>query len=128
MKTSILMLVLMMMSSSLFIHCDCRHFNGEEGECYFFDRRQCDGDEWSQLVPIGDSELDQEEKMEKFLESKDIEVIQVNLVTNFHEFVCEACFVCPTGDRFFIEVAEGQENQLKALELLSFEADDCSDI
>ena len=95
--------------------------------CFEFDQRQCAGDEWADLVPINDSKDEREQKMLDYLESKNIEVKEVNLVIEFHEGVCEACFICPEQDRFFVKIAEEDEAEFTELDLLNSGKVECGD-
>ena len=87
--------------------------------CFEFDQRQCAGDEWAEQVPLTDSKAEREDKMKEYLTSKNIKVLDVNLVINFHESVCEACFICPEQDRFFVKVADEDAEIFEALDLLN---------
>jgi len=97
-------------------------------ECFSFDVRQCQSDEFAEQVPENESIEMRENLMLSFLSEKGFAVQQVKLVENFHLAVCEACDICPMGARYFINV-NVQSNNLtlgEELRLLSFESDDCS--
>ena len=96
--------------------------------CFEFDQRQCAGDEWADLVPINDSKKDREKKMLSYLKSKNIEVKEIKLVVGFHEVVCEACFICPEQDRFFVKIDEEDELDFVELDLISSAKVDCGDV
>ncbi|WP_235299170.1 hypothetical protein [Portibacter marinus] len=128
MKNTFLIVALFLISN-IFVQCDCLRDHHDNDLCYEFDRRQCDGDEWSDIVPLGDSADDQETKMKAYLEDKGIDIEDITLVQNFHEFVCEACVVCPQGDRFFIQIVDEEDvNILEELELLNFEEAACNNL
>ncbi len=95
--------------------------------CYEFDERQCSGDEWSEENPKNGSQSERESKMKEFLESKNIDVSEVKLVKDFHEAVCEACIVCPNGDRFFVKFNIDNKDKFDALELLNAAEVPCKD-
>ncbi len=67
--------------------------------------------------------------MKDYLVEKGISVTEVTVVKNFHDAVCEACFICPNGDRFFVKLENGQDSlKLEDLDLLSLEETDCSNL
>ena len=96
--------------------------------CISFDIRSCQTDQFAEAVPESDSVSDRESKMKDWLESKGYNVKQIRLHVGFHEAVCEACHVCPQGDRYFVEKEDSDEEiNPETLELLSFETLDCGD-
>jgi len=103
--------------------------NDDKLSCYSFDVRQCQTDLYANDVPETDNRDDREAKMEIWLESKGYEIEEIKLVLNYHEAVCEACHVCPLGDRYFIQ-KENSENETHpdSLLLLSYEAITCDGI
>jgi hypothetical protein len=125
MKNLLFLTLGLLFSVSSLIQC-CEK-NEEEGICYEFDQRQCAGDDWSDVVPINDSKVQRQQKMKAFLLDQGIEVQEVSLVENFHEAVCEACFICPEEDRFFVRFNEDDLSKLEELDLLNFAAVDCED-
>ena len=66
--------------------------------------------------------------MKNYLESKDVDVEDIYVDPNYHEAVCEACFVCPEAHRFFIEIEADDQTKLEALELLNLEEGDCAEL
>lgn len=96
--------------------------------CYEFDQRQCGTDEWAELVPKSDSTSVRESKMKHYLFTKGIAVIAVKLVPGYHEFVCEACDVCPEADRFFVRIVGDDLQDFEALEFLNSAAVDCKEV
>ena len=107
------------------ISCD----KEDEGNyCFSFDIRQCQTDHFASDVPESDSKELREEKLQNWLEAQGIEVTDVKLDLNYHEAVCEACHVCPQGDRYFVRhVNEIDESVLESMDLLSYEELDCED-
>jgi hypothetical protein len=92
--------------------------------CYSFDERQCAVDRW---MAVGVNPLTAEEKIESlkwYLSSQDISVIKVAIDADFHEVVCEACGVCPSGPRYYVSIEEGSQNALSDLALLNFSTSD----
>ena len=116
----IVLLALLVMS---FISCEekdcCDNF-----ECYSFDIRQCRTDVFASDVDESETRVNRESQMKTWLEGEGIEVGEVSLVVGFHEAVCEACDLCPQGDRYFISLNVdssindfAQENRLLSFEL-----------
>ncbi|MDG2450013.1 MAG: hypothetical protein P8M34_10260 [Saprospiraceae bacterium] len=95
--------------------------------CVSFDTKQCMGDPWSDEVDEKADASIQSDQMKSYLMSRSIDVIEVKVVTAFHQVVCEACFVCPIGPRFFIEANESEISKIEALELLNYSTADCSE-
>jgi hypothetical protein len=99
-------------------------------ECYSFDIRQCQTDEFADEISESESQEERESLMKSWLSDKGFRVEKVKLELDFHDAVCEACHVCPMGDRYFIQVSlkgDTSNNVLaEVLELLSFEITDCS--
>ncbi|GLR16618.1 hypothetical protein [Portibacter lacus] len=110
---------------NLCFQCDCDNDDLEDVSCFEFDQRQCAGDEWANEIPISDTEEVREQKMKTYLESKDIEVNSVNLVLNYHDGVCEACYICPEEHRFFVEINKEDQGKLEELDLLNLGFSDC---
>ena len=120
---------LMLLVSMLMLSCsdnDCC-VNIETG-CYSFDIRQCQTDGFADAVDIGGSVEARERTMKTWLESQNFEVVDIKLTEGFHEAVCEACDVCPQGDRYFVKIVEIDTvlGLAEELRLLSFEKTDCS--
>lgn len=99
----------------------------EDAVCYEFDQRQCGTDEWAELVPLNDSKSERESNMKAYLVAKNIAVIDVKFVPDFHEAVCYACDVCPEAGRFFVKFAVEDLQDFEALELLNSAASDCKE-
>lgn len=100
----------------------CGDEDVEEYQCFSFDERQCAGDPWA----TQGSDLEETlEKLEDYLEAQDIEVDEVQADPDFHQNVCEACVVCPTGVRFYIQTDLANEDKLLQLDLLNFERANC---
>ena len=99
-------------------------------ECYSFDIRQSQTDEFADEIAELEPQTQRESLMKSWLSDKGFQVEKVKLELGFHEAVCEACHVCPMGDRYYIQVSpkEGSTNNVIAetLQLLSFELADCS--
>ena len=100
----------------------------ENLSCFSFDIRQCQTDLFADDVPESDSQRDREDKMKEWLESKGYDVKKVKLHLNYHDAVCEACHVCPQGDRYFVQKNNSEaEESPETLQLLSYEEISCDD-
>ncbi len=102
------------------------------GSCLGFDIRQCGEDVFSDEVLTTANIDDQTEQMVAWLLSNSIDV-QVKLVENYYEAVCEACYICPESNRFFVQNKEGMsasetKDKLEALELFNLKVEDCQEI
>ncbi len=95
--------------------------------CYSFDVRSCSTDLFANAVTEDASIGDREQKMIEWLTTENIEVTEIKLVVGFHEAVCEACDICPMGDRYFIGLFEEISlSKAEKLRLLSFQVEeDC---
>lgn len=94
--------------------------------CYAFDIRQCDTDVFSEDVSIAGSREAREDDLASWLEAQGIDVISVDLVIGFHQVVCEACDVCPQGDRYFIEIMdEFTTDELESFRFLNLDKRRC---
>ena len=98
----------------------------ESSICVSFDERQCGTDEWNTSQPGDDKDL--AEEIGNYFNSMDIEILDIRIDENFHEFVCEACDVCPTGKRIFISIDSAAFQRVSELRLLSLESINCGDI
>lgn len=114
---------------SLFISCkDDACCEVLDTECYSFDIRQCQTDEFAEKISESATLEERENLIREFLSEEGYAVIELKLTIGFHEAVCEACDSCPQGDRYFIRV-NVQPNNLslaESLRLLNFEVTDCS--
>ncbi len=127
MKKPFYLVIFLFLLTNLCFKCTCKD-DGESGICYEFDQRQCAGDEWAEIVPQNEIKEQREKKMEAYLESKNIAIKEVLLVEGFHEAVCEACFICPEEDRFFIRLTKEDLSKLQELDLLNLAEIDCADV
>lgn len=110
-----------------FIACGDNDNCCEGFDCYSFDVRQCDTDLFSSKLSSSKSVEQSEMLMKEWFDENGIKVEQVKLVEDFHEGVCEACDVCPEGDRYFIQIESDSSRvgQFDELRLLSLEATSC---
>ena len=91
--------------------------------CFSFDIRQCQTDGFADFVSENDSVEKRENDLKDWMEDQGVFIDEIKLVTNFHEAVCEACHVCPQGDRYFVKMSF--QTTLDSLDLLNLEAADC---
>ena len=100
---------------------------GGENACWSFDQRQCGVDDFSVSIDASSSEEDMAADMKSYLDSVSIPTISVSVVKDFNQIVCEACTICPTGDRFFIKLLDASDqSKLSDLNLLNLQITDCS--
>lgn len=119
------LMIIVALAGLYFVGCDKEAF---ESSCYSFDIRQCQTDGFASEVPESDPVNQREKKMEAWLEDAGYKVEEIKLLVNFHAAVCEACDVCPQGDRYFIRVKDSDDNpDAEELRLLNFEATPCGD-
>jgi len=109
---------------ALLSSCTCS--DDTDGQCLSFDVRQCSTDMFAEVVDESGTQSVRELQLQAYLESKGISVNSVTLVEDFHDGVCEACDVCPTGDRYYINIAEEDASKLDDLRLLNLEETDCN--
>ena len=110
----------------LLSNCTDRVSN-ESTECWSFDVRQCGTDQYADLLIDDNSTSSKEQKIKTWLEENGATVARVRIAIDFHEGVCEACHVCPVGDRIFVQFEKGETPDAEALELLNFELNEDSD-
>jgi hypothetical protein len=97
--------------------------------CYSFDIRQCQTDLFKDKISENETQENREILMEEWLEEQGLEIESVLLEINFHMAVCEACDVCPQGDRYFIQIEDETKHSeiLDTLRLLNLEKDTLCD-
>lgn len=109
----------------MFISCGK---SDEAQVCFSFDIRQCQTDNFAADIPESDSKEYRENKLKSWLSQQDLDVNDVKLEIAFHDGVCEACHVCPQGDRYFVSLNDEEDlTKAEALELLNYETIDCSE-
>jgi hypothetical protein len=120
-------LIIILLFSSSFA-CEKTANSNEENLCFYFDQRQCAGDDWAEIISNNTTWKEREEAMQSYLENQNIEVKDFYIEPLFHEAVCEACYVCPEQHRFFIKTEAENKTNLEALDLLNFGEGDCADL
>ena len=109
---------------SLFFIFSCE-LESEDKSCATFDMRQCNGNPWLVDNVIPSSEEEHAQQLEDYLEGRGLIIKSVSVDNSFHEIVCEACFNCPQGPRYRVELAAQDTSGLKALDLFSLEIFKC---
>lgn len=89
--------------------------------CFSFDIRQCQTDLFANRLPTNSNEKEFHQAMQSWFEEQGLNVIDIKIVFNYHEFVCEACDVCPTGDRFYVKIDQDSTSALNTFNLLNLE-------
>ena len=116
MKLLTSILTILMLAITAF-SCD----DGDTTFDYSFDVRSCDGDDFATAVSEEGSKEEREVQMKAWLSTQEIEATEVELRLDFLQGVCEACIVCPTGDRYFITTsAEVSGKQVGILNFLNW--------
>ena len=90
--------------------------------CYSFDERQCSTDPW---VPLDGLPFSLESVVTDYLSDQNIEISRILIDPDFHEAVCEACTVCPSGKRIYVDLDTEDISNIEALNLLNGETADC---
>ena len=115
-----------MMTTLMMISCTDEE---KQGVCFSFDIRSCETDMFADDVDMALSQEDREQKLEEWLEDQGLEVNDIRLELNFHEAVCEACYICPQGDRYFVSIEGNEEMSIEEdFDLLNFEWQDCAEV
>jgi len=93
--------------------------------CYIFDERQCGGDPW--LEEIGTNITDEQKTTElhNYLEGQSVAILSVQILSNPDLITCQACFVCPTGTSYLIEVESVIRPEIESLDLLGLQEVPC---
>lgn len=110
----------------LFLLCACSDDSdsSKDSKCYAMDERQCGGNPW--LEDNNSSSPEQKRlALADFLMERDIEVRSVSLNPSFYEAVCEACFVCPEGSRYFVEIDSSDAPILLSIDFFNLEETLC---
>lgn len=118
---------MLILLSLFFFFVSCDKDDSDNEICFSFDQRQCGVDEFTDLVPISDALESREEKMEEYLESKNVEIEEIRIIDNFYQAVCEACAVCPETHKFFIQIEEEDRATLESLDLFNLTPEFCDD-
>jgi len=113
---------------SLLMLLSCQRIQKEKGGvCYSFDVRQCGTDLFDKEVSATGSKSQRESDMTSWLQGQGLSVVSTSLTENYHELVCEACDVCPQGDRYYIECSDSLDESMKEkLRLLNLEKIPCN--
>ncbi len=104
----------------------------DAGSCLGFDIRQCNEDVFSSAVNSSGSVEERTAQMTTWLLERSVDV-NVKLVENYYEGVCEACYICPEPHRYFVQVKEGSSKEaiktkLEELELFNLLVEDCVNV
>ena len=122
---SMFKLFMMMFTLSL-LSCSSDDENNDISICVSFDERQCGGNDWlTEDINLTDAQA-KVEALEAYLNNMSINTIEVSADPDFHEFVCEACFVCPTSTRYTIQIDTSFVSAITTLNLLNLEQVSCN--
>ncbi len=93
--------------------------------CFSFDVRTCQGDLFSDEVDISDPKDKRESDMRTWLEKNGYAIDDIKLVLDYTTGDCEACNVCPMGDRYFVQANGPTITSYEEMQLLNVETEDC---
>lgn len=96
--------------------------------CFAFDERQCQTDIWKDDTNPPGNVREAIIQLRQFLENQNLEVVDIIYDENFYDAVCEACHICPTGTRYFVQVEESPGLDVSNFDLLNLEAIDCDNV
>jgi len=116
--------IILILCTLLLVNCSD---NDDNDFCLYIDKRQCDRDPWADQVDNNASANVQADQLKQYLESQGINVTDIKIDLNFHEVVCEACFVCPVGPRIFLKTDEVGTSLIEALDPLNMTIFACSE-
>ena len=109
---------------SLFLACNS---DNDDSTCYSFDERQCRMDQWaSNEFGLSTDELADEIK--EYFSRQGVQIDEISIDPNFHEFVCEACGVCPSGQRIFITTNSDVDLASENFDLLDLQVVSCNEV
>ena len=94
--------------------------------CISFDVRQCQGDPWADQIDLNTDVNSQIHQYARYFESVDLQTAEININLDYHQIVCEACFVCPQGPRIFLKIDSSDFPIIQSLTPLNLERLDCS--
>jgi len=56
-----------------------------------------------------------------------ISINDIRVAKDHHSIVCEACFVCPQGPRYFVQASPEDIEKFRAIDLLNVTFDSCEE-
>ncbi len=95
--------------------------------CVDFDLRQCSGNPWLIDNQVPDTYEEHLALVTEYLKKQDIEVRHREIDLRPTIIVCQACFVCPVGPRFRVEISPEDTAAIYALNLLNVSTVECPD-
>ena len=96
--------------------------------CFSFDERQCRTDPWAENQEFNVDLETLEQEISDYLKDNGVDIVDVEIDPNYHDAVCEACHVCPSGKRIFISTSSDEMQQLNSIDLLSLEKIECGEV
>ncbi|MEE9373121.1 MAG: hypothetical protein V3V00_08720 [Saprospiraceae bacterium] len=84
------------------------------------------GDPWTDSVDRNADAISQANQLHSYFSSMSISIEAVKADPNYHDIVCEACFICPENPRYLVKANIDEIIKLEALELLNFTSINCS--
>ncbi len=100
----------------------------DDAYCFSFDIRQCRTDLFAGFVQEDDNIEARQSNMKIWLENQNYKIEDIKLELQVYDAVCQACDVCPTGDRYTVYAYGQKGTAYDTLNLLSVTTEDCCDI
>jgi len=118
-------IIFLILAVSLYQCSSDEEDNSVVSVCVSFDERQCGGNDWI-TEDIDPSDTNAKiDALKAYLSNMSIETVKISADPEFHDIVCQACFVCPTGTRYTIEIDTVFAGEIVGLNLLNPEQVTC---
>ncbi len=96
--------------------------------CISFDMRQCGDNPWLSDAVIPQTAEVHRQGLMDFFDRQDISDYQITIDMQYHEIVCEACFVCPQGPRIYVKLSIDDAREVERMDLLNYQKVNCTEI
>ncbi len=119
-------IIIFLFAATLYSSCGDSEEPGPITGCVAFDERQCDGNDWlTDDVDVTDI-VQKINALRLYLDNMSIGTVSISADPNYHEAVCEACFICPEGTRYFMEIDTSFGRAIGQLNLLNLQQVPCN--
>ena len=120
------MRLIVLLLGTLLFACSSSDTPAANTVCYIFNERQCGGDPWLEEIGTNISDDIRAAELRSYLESQSVAIQGVQILSNPDLITCQACFVCPTGTSYLIEVDTTMSPEIESLDLLGLQEVACS--
>ena len=120
------MRLIVLLLGTLLFACSSSDTPAANTVCYIFNERQCGGDPWLEEIGTNISDDQKAAELSSYLESQSVTIQGVQILSNPDLITCQACFVCPTGTSYLIEVDSTMSPEIESLDLLGLQEVACS--